>query len=55
MLRRRGLAATGRCLDPEEVLSAVQLEGIDPVCQQHPEFADDDFVRANPGRLAGLA
>lgn len=50
VLRRQGLVASRRCLDPDEVLSPGQLEEIDRVCRQHPELADDGFVRAN---LAG--
>jgi hypothetical protein len=35
------------CLQPGEVLSPGQPEGIDRVCREYPFLADDDFVAAN--------
>ena len=47
VLRRQGLLAGTRCLDPDEVLSPGQAEEIDRVCRAYPHLADDDFVRAH--------
>jgi hypothetical protein len=47
VLRRQGLVASTRCLDPRETLSAGQAEAIDRVCRAYPHLADDEFVRAN--------
>jgi dihydrodipicolinate synthase/N-acetylneuraminate lyase len=45
VLRRQGLLAGTWCLDPDEALSPGQAAEIDRVCREHPELADDDFVR----------
>ena len=47
VLRRQGLLEGLWCLDPAETLSPGQREEIDRVYAAYPEFADDDFVRAN--------
>jgi hypothetical protein len=47
VLRRQGLMATAHCLDPREVLSPGQAEGIDRLTRTYPDLADDAFVRAN--------
>ena len=47
VLRRQGLLEGLWCLDPHETLSPGQAEEIDRVYATYPEFADDDFVRAN--------
>lgn len=47
ILRRQRLMAGIWCLDPNEGLSAGQLEEIDRVVRVHPELTDDDFVAAN--------
>jgi hypothetical protein len=53
VLRRQGLMATGHCLDPREVLSPGQAEGIDRLYATYPDLADDAFVRANLARWRG--
>lgn len=45
VLRRQGLIASTRCLDPDEVLSPGQRAEIDRVCAAYPWLTDDDFVR----------
>ncbi len=47
VLRRQGLLAGRWCLDPEEDLSAGQLEEIERVIRSYPHLTDDDFVREN--------
>jgi dihydrodipicolinate synthase/N-acetylneuraminate lyase len=47
VLRRRGLMASNRCLDPRERLSPGQSDEIDRVLREHADLTDDDFVRAN--------
>jgi dihydrodipicolinate synthase/N-acetylneuraminate lyase len=47
VLRRQGLVASGRCLDPHETLSQGQAAEIDRVCRAYPHLADDEFVAAN--------
>ncbi len=47
VLRRQGLVASTRCLDPREALSPGQAEEIDRVCRAYPHLADDEFVRTN--------
>jgi dihydrodipicolinate synthase/N-acetylneuraminate lyase len=47
VLRRQGLLASSRCLDPRETLSAGQAPEIDRVCCAYPHLADDEFVAAN--------
>ena len=50
VLRRQGLMATSLCLDPKEVLSPGQSEGIDRLYATYPELTDDAFVAANLAR-----
>jgi dihydrodipicolinate synthase/N-acetylneuraminate lyase len=47
VLRRQGLVASGRCLNPHETLSPGQAVEIDRVCRAYPHLADDEFVAAN--------
>lgn len=47
VLRRQGLLASARCLDPHETLSAGQVEEIDRVCAAYPHLMDDEFVAAH--------
>lgn len=47
VLRRQGLLASARCLDPHETLSPGQAAEIDRVCRAYPHLADDEFVAAN--------
>lgn len=44
VLRRQGLLANTRCLDPHERLSPGQSAEIDRVCAAYPHLADDQFV-----------
>ena len=44
VLRRQGLLAHVRTLDPHEALSPGQSEEISRVCGAHPELTDDAFV-----------
>jgi dihydrodipicolinate synthase/N-acetylneuraminate lyase len=44
VLRRQGLLATTRCLDPCETLSPGQAEEIDRVYRAYPHLNDDEFV-----------
>lgn len=50
VLRRQGLMRTNFCLDPKEVLSPGQAEGIDRLYATYPELTDDAFVSANLAR-----
>lgn len=45
VLRRQGLLEGRWCLNPEEQLSPGQMEEIDRVYRDYPEFTDDEFVR----------
>jgi dihydrodipicolinate synthase/N-acetylneuraminate lyase len=47
VLRRQGLLASARCLDPRETLSEGQAAEIDRVCRAYSHLADDAFVAAN--------
>jgi hypothetical protein len=47
VLRRQGLIASSRCLNPHETLSAGQAAEIDRVCRAYPDLTDDEFVRAH--------
>jgi dihydrodipicolinate synthase/N-acetylneuraminate lyase len=47
VLRRQGLLEGIWCLDPKETLSPGQAAEIDRVYREHPDLADDVFVRAN--------
>jgi dihydrodipicolinate synthase/N-acetylneuraminate lyase len=47
ILRRQGLMAGRRCLDPHEDLSPGQMEEIDRVKASYPHLNDDDFVARN--------
>jgi hypothetical protein len=53
VLRRQGLMRTNLCLDPKEVLSPGQAEGIDRLYATYPELTDDAFVSANLARWRG--
>jgi hypothetical protein len=44
VLRRQGLLASTRCLDPAETLSPGQAEEIDRVYHAYPHLNDDEFV-----------
>jgi dihydrodipicolinate synthase/N-acetylneuraminate lyase len=44
VLRRQGLLEGLWCLDPEEKLSEGQMEEIDRIYKDYPEFTDDEFV-----------
>jgi dihydrodipicolinate synthase/N-acetylneuraminate lyase len=50
VLRRQGLLQSNLCLDPDEVLSPGQSEGIDRLYATYPELTDDAFVAANFSR-----
>lgn len=45
VLRRQGLLDGIWCLSPSEKLSPGQMEEIDRVYEQYPQFTDDDFVK----------
>jgi dihydrodipicolinate synthase/N-acetylneuraminate lyase len=45
VMRRQGLLATNRCLDPHERLSPGQAGELDRVSAAYPDQIDDDFVR----------
>jgi dihydrodipicolinate synthase/N-acetylneuraminate lyase len=47
VLRRQGLLASARCLDPHETLSAGQSAEIDRVCRAYPHLADDGFIASH--------
>jgi hypothetical protein len=55
LLRRQGLMRTNLCLDPAEVLSPGQAEGIDRLYATYPELTDDAFVAAGLARWRGAA
>jgi len=50
ILRRQGFLQGRWCLDPNEDLSAGQLEEIDRVCRSYPHLNDDAFVASNLDR-----
>ena len=45
VLRRQGLMEGIWCLNPEEKLSKGQMEEIDRVYKEYPQFTDDEFVK----------
>lgn len=45
VLRRQGLLEGRWCLNPKEELSDGQIEEIDRIYKQYPEFTDDEFVK----------
>ena len=47
VLRKQGLLASIRCLDPRETLSPGQREEIDRVVQRYPHLLDTEFIQAN--------
>lgn len=47
VLRRQGLLEGNWCLDPDETLGPGQAEEILRVYREHPDLADDSFVKAN--------
>jgi dihydrodipicolinate synthase/N-acetylneuraminate lyase len=49
VLRRQGLMASARCLDPREELSPGQAKEIDRVCSAYPHLSDDTFVADHLG------
>jgi dihydrodipicolinate synthase/N-acetylneuraminate lyase len=50
ILRRQGLVASTRCLNPDEMLSPGQTEELTRVCAAYPDLIDDSFVAANLDR-----
>jgi hypothetical protein len=50
VLRRQGILAGVRCLDPAEGLSPGQAEELGRVQRDYPHLVDDDFVAANVER-----
>ncbi|PID91198.1 MAG: dihydrodipicolinate synthase family protein [Bacteroidetes bacterium] len=50
VLRRQGLLEGNWTLNPEEKLSAGQMEEIDRIYKAYPELNDDDFVARNLGK-----
>ena len=44
VLRRQGLLASTRCLDPHETLSPGQSADLDRIARAYPHLNDDDFV-----------
>src|SRR5262249_27740263 len=54
VLRRQGLMAGIRCLDPNEGLSPGQIEEIDRVYREHADLSDDDFVAAHLDKWLAL-
>ncbi|MEZ4457009.1 MAG: hypothetical protein R2882_10750 [Gemmatimonadales bacterium] len=53
ILRRQGLLASRRCLDPRETLSPGQGREIARVCRAYPALADDAFVASGLSRGLG--
>lgn len=47
VLRRQGILASIRCLDPRETLGVGQRDAIDRVYRAYPHLNDDAFVRAH--------
>ena len=47
VLRRQGLLASIRCLDPHETLSRGQHEEIHRVYRNYPHLHDDEFVASH--------
>lgn len=45
VLRRQGLLEGIWCLNPDEILSPGQMEGIDRIYKLYPYLTDDDFVK----------
>lgn len=45
VLRRQGLLEGIWCLNPEEKLSPGQMEEIDRIYKEYPQFTDDEFVK----------
>ena len=45
ILRRQDLLAGRWCLDPDEELSAGQMEEIDRIYASYPSYNDDEFVK----------
>jgi dihydrodipicolinate synthase/N-acetylneuraminate lyase len=50
ILRRQGLVASARCLNPDERLSPGQAEELTRVCAAYPDLLDDAFVAENLDR-----
>ena len=53
VLRRQGLMASIRCLDPQETLSPGQREEIDRIYRAYPHLNDDAFVREHRDEWLG--
>ena len=49
VLRRQGLLASIRCLDPQELLSPGQADEITRVSRHYPELVDDAFIAQHLG------
>ena len=47
VLRRQGIFKGTWCLDPDETMSAGQLEEIDRIYKAYPHLNDDAFVKEN--------
>lgn len=45
VLRRQGLLEGIWCLNPEEKLSSGQIEEIDRIYKEYPQFTDDEYVK----------
>jgi dihydrodipicolinate synthase/N-acetylneuraminate lyase len=45
VLRRQGLLEGTWCLNPDEKLSEGQMQEINRVCENYPDFTDDEFVK----------
>ena len=57
VLKRQGLLEGIWCLNPLEKLSPGQMEEIDRIYKQYPQFMDDDFVKqfiSSQNNLAGM-
>jgi len=57
VLKRQGLLEGIWCLNPLEKLSPGQMEEIDRIYKQYPQFTDDDFVKqfiSSQNNLAGM-
>jgi len=57
VLKRQGLLEGIWCLNPLEKLSTGQMEEIDRIYKQYPQFTDDDFVKqfiSSQNNLAGM-
>jgi hypothetical protein len=53
ILSRQGLLAGRTCLDPEEELSAGQMQEIDRICSAYGDYSDAEFVKEFMERETG--